>query len=84
MNSFREEGSIQEDRKSNPAVRDTPWGRSLLRPGVTMNSDRTPGSELLPRNTEPPELLAAISVDLSLKVTSLNGPFPRTAARRLF
>lgn len=49
-----------------------------------MNRDRTPGRLLVPRNTEPPELLAARSVNLSLKVISLKGPFPRTAGRKLF
>lgn len=49
-----------------------------------MNCDRTPGALLVPRNTELPELLAATSVNLSLKVISLKGPFPRTAGRKWF
>lgn len=37
---------------------------------------------LVLRNTGPPEPLTATSVILSLKVISLNGPFPRTADRK--
>ena len=63
-----------------------PCGRALLRPGVIMNCDRTPGVALALwlarcRNTEPLELLAANSVVRSLKVISLKGPLPRTADR---
>lgn len=49
-----------------------------------MNSDRAPGTAPVPRITDPLELLAARSVILSLKVISLNGPFPRTAGRKSF
>lgn len=52
-------------------------GRALLRPGVIMNCERTPGVGVkvlrLPfcRNREPLVLLAASCVVLSLKVISL-------------
>lgn len=49
-----------------------------------MNSDRTPGTVLVLRNTDPLELLTTRSVILSLKAISLNGPFPRTAGRKSF
>lgn len=62
---------------------DSPCGRTLLRPSVIMNSDRTPGGALVRRNTEPLDLSAANSTVRSLKVISLKGPLPRTASRRM-
>lgn len=47
-----------------------------------MNCDRTPGTVLMPRNTDPLELSAARRV--LLKLISLKGPFPRTVGRRMF